>query len=91
MGLKITRDGGADEGIKERKAISMLNSILWHQNVSKDSKRSIYNSVVENIIKYGSEVRLMKYLLEATENGFLEAGCWKIENGENWQMKEFDE
>lgn len=74
FGLKLTGDGTLDEAIKERnvkgrKSISIMNSILWDQNISKDNKQRIHNSIVKNIIIYGSEVWQMK---DRTEN-FLKA------------------
>ncbi|XP_044760850.1 uncharacterized protein LOC123318297 [Coccinella septempunctata] len=79
LGLKITRDGLMDEGIKERvvlgrKAISMLNGVVWDQRISKDNKKRIYNTIVRSMITYGSEVwrlkKRMENVLLATEMDF---------------------
>jgi len=59
--MKITQDGTTDEDIKERniqarRAISLPNSILWDQSVSKQNKRLIYNTIIRSIVTYSSEV-----------------------------------
>ncbi|XP_043498441.1 uncharacterized protein LOC122525861 [Polistes fuscatus] len=70
LGLKITQDGTLDKNIQERctqgrKAIALLNTILWDQSISKENKHNIYNSIVKSIITYSSEVWPLK---EKSEN-----------------------
>lgn len=52
----------------------MLNSIISKQNISKDKKRRIYNSIFKYIIRCGAEVWQIKgktdNLLKATEIAF---------------------
>ena len=33
----------------------MLNSVLWSKNIVHNTKRIIYNSLVESVILYGAE------------------------------------
>ena len=33
-----------------RKAISALNSILWHKNITKNRKLYIYETIIQNIL-----------------------------------------
>jgi len=39
-----------------RKAISALNSIWWHKNISKNRKLYIYQTIIQSILLYGAEV-----------------------------------
>ena len=75
----MNQDGRTDQAIRERntlarKAIAMLNGILWDQRISKDNKRRIYNAVVKSILTYGCEVWQLKKrtqdMLRATEMDF---------------------
>ena len=79
LGVRLTQDGRTDQAIRERntlarKAIAMLNGILWDQRISKDNKRRIYNAVVKSILTYGCEVWQLKKrtqdMLRATEMDF---------------------
>ncbi|XP_030757464.1 uncharacterized protein LOC115883269 [Sitophilus oryzae] len=79
LGAKISRDGTLDKAIRDRnaqgrKAISMLNGVLWDSNISKSNKRHIYSTIVKSIVCYGSEVWQLKdktvRSLEATEMDF---------------------
>ena len=39
-----------------KQAINKLNSILWVNNIKKQNKKRIYETIVESILLYGSEV-----------------------------------
>nr|XP_018898501.1 PREDICTED: uncharacterized protein LOC109031450 [Bemisia tabaci] len=61
LGVWLTQDGKFDRAIRERnvqgrKAIAMLNEVLWDQRISKVNKRRIYSAIVKSIVTYGSEV-----------------------------------
>lgn len=99
LGVKITKNGALDEAIHERnlqgrKAIAMLNSILWDRGISKENKHRIYNTIVKSIITYGSEVWPLKErtlkTLEATEMDFWRraAGRSRIERITNTRIRE---
>lgn len=79
LGVFLTQDGRLDQAIKKRnmlgrRAIAMLNGVLWDQRISKENKRRIYNAIVKSIVTYGCEVWPMKQrtreVLEATEMDF---------------------
>jgi hypothetical protein len=38
------------------KAISALNSIWWHKNITKNKKLYIYRTIIQSILMYGAEV-----------------------------------
>ena len=38
-----------------RKIIGMLNSVLWSRNIVNNTKRIIYNSLVQSVMLYGAE------------------------------------
>lgn len=99
LGLNITNDGTLDEAIKERnvqgrKAIRMLNTILWDQKISKENKHRIYNTIVKSIVTYGSEVWQLKEksmkTLEATEMDYWRrsAGKSRLERIRNERIRE---
>lgn len=69
LGLKITRNGTLDTAIKDRntqgrKAIAMMNGILWDQTISKTNKQLIYNIILKSIMTYSSEVWQIKQSTE---------------------------
>ncbi|XP_030752234.1 uncharacterized protein LOC115879478 [Sitophilus oryzae] len=71
LGMKISKDGTLDEAILERnmqgkKAVSILNGILWDKNITIENKKRIYNSIVKSIITYTSEVWPLKQKAERT-------------------------
>lgn len=99
LGLSMTNDGTLDEAIKERnvhgrKAIRMLNTVLWDQNISKENKHRIYNAIVKSIVTYGSEVWQLKEksikTLEATEMDYWRraAGKSRLEKVRNERIRE---
>ncbi|XP_030766933.1 uncharacterized protein LOC115890751 [Sitophilus oryzae] len=65
-----------------RRAISMLNGVLWDEGISKANKKNIYNTVVKSIITYGSEVWQLK---SRTENMLLatEMDYWRRSAGKS--------
>lgn len=99
LGTKIPSSGTLEEAIKERnnqgrKAISMLNSVLWDNKISKTNKHRIYNAIVKSIVSYGSEVWPLKEknirTLEATEMDFWRraAGRSRVERITNDRIRE---
>jgi len=99
LGMKITNDGTLDQTIKERniqgrQAISMMNGILWDQQISKQNKHRIYNSIIKTIVTYSSEVWQIKEKSErtlmATEMDFWRraAGKSKLERYTNERIRE---
>lgn len=99
LGTKISSSGTLEEAIKERnnqgrKAISMLNSVLWDNKISKTNKHRIYNAIVKSIVSYGSEVWPLKEknirTLEATEMDFWRraAGRSRVERITNDRIRE---
>ena len=55
--MTINKDGNIDGAIEERnnqgkKAITLLNSILWDRNISITNKHAIYNTIVKSIATY---------------------------------------
>ena len=60
LGTTITKDGKSDTDIKTktvqgRKIINKLNSIWWSNEITKNTKKKIYSTIVEPIITYGCE------------------------------------
>jgi len=58
--MYITNDGTTgevirDRNIQERRAINLLNSVLWHKSISKPNKHRIYNSNFKSIVTSRSE------------------------------------
>lgn len=99
LGLRISEDGVLDESIRERntlgrRAISMLNGVLWDKNISKENKKRIYNTIVKSIVTYSSEVWPIKAktekMLMATEMDFWRrsAGRSRIERIRNERIRE---
>lgn len=76
LGVEISQEGTLDSAIRERnaagrRAIGMLNSIIWDRNIRKENKVKIYNSIVKSTITYSAEVWPLKdrteKMLRATE------------------------
>ena len=99
LGVWLTKDGNLDRAIKDRnvqgrKAIAMLNGVLWDQSISKETKRKIYNVIVKSIVTYGSEVWQLKKrtedMLRATEMDFWRrsAGISRRERIRNVKVRE---
>ena len=99
LGVWLTKDGNLDRAIKDRnvqgrKAIAMLNGVLWDQSISKETKRKIYNVIVKSIVTYGSEVWQLKKrtedMLRATEMDFWRrsAGISRRERIRNERVRE---
>lgn len=99
LGMTITQEGNVDRAIEERnnqgrKAITLLNSILWDQSISNNNKHRIYNAIVKSIITYSSEVwqikERYKRKLEATEMDFWRrsAGKSRLERVTNNRIRE---
>ena len=61
LGTKIDQLGDNTTEIKyrisqTRKAISALNSIWWHKNITKNRKLYIYQTITQSILVCGAEV-----------------------------------
>lgn len=79
LGVTITQEGKQDKEINARinagkYTIGALNGILWDQQIRKETKRKIFNTIIRSIITYGSEVWTLKSQIEkrlmATEMDF---------------------
>ena len=60
MGSILEADGRSSAEIEKRistgrKIIGMLNSVLWSKNIVHNTKRIIYNSLVQSVMLYGAE------------------------------------
>lgn len=99
LGITLTNNGSLDDAIRERntqgrKAITLLNGILWDKNISRENKIRIYNTIVKAIITYSSEVWPMKErtskMLTATEMDFWRrsAGRSRMERVTNNRIRE---
>nr|XP_018916932.1 PREDICTED: uncharacterized protein LOC109043975 [Bemisia tabaci] len=83
-----------DRNLQGRKAIAMLNRILWDQSISKEKKRMIYNTIIKSILTYGSEEWPMKErtkkILKATEMDFWRrsAGISRRDHVRNERVRE---
>ena len=63
--IKITQNRKLNETISDRnvqgrRAISILNNILWYGNFSNRSKQRIDNNVVKSVVKVCMEARYGK-------------------------------
>jgi hypothetical protein len=61
LGTKIDQSGDNTTEIKHtisqtRKAINTLNSIWWQENIIKNRKLYIYQTIIQSILEYGAEV-----------------------------------
>ena len=99
LGVWVSQDGRLDHAIKDRnlqgrRAIAMLNGVLWDQRISKDNKKLIYTTIVKSILSYGSEVWQMKSrtqdILKATEMDFWRrsAGISRRDHVRNERVRE---
>ncbi|XP_060525285.1 uncharacterized protein LOC132701394 [Cylas formicarius] len=79
LAMYISSSGTLDYAIKERnnqgrKAITMLNTLLWDEKITIRNKHLTYNTIIKSIVTYSSEVWPLKErtmrTLEATEMDF---------------------
>jgi hypothetical protein len=61
LGVTFTHTGSIYRDIsnkiaKGKKAIQLLNSILWSKKVQKKSKKMLYSTAIESIGLYGAEI-----------------------------------
>ena len=61
LGTKIDQLGDNTTEIKHRNsqtrnAINALNSIWWHKNITKNRNLYIFQTIIQSILVYGSEV-----------------------------------
>jgi hypothetical protein len=84
LGVTISDEGSSKKELSNRtgqakQAISKLNSILWANNIKKQTKKRIYKTVVESILLHGSEAweitKRDKQRLEAVEMDFTRRSC----------------
>jgi len=88
--MYITNDGTTDEAIRDRniqvrRAINLLNSVLWDKSIMKANKHRIYNSTIKSVVTYGSEVWQLK---QRSENSLkvTEMDFWKRAAGKSrWE------
>ena len=97
--LDVYKRQSLDKAIRERnnlgrKSIALLNNILWYQQISKQNKHRIYNTIVKPITSYGCEIwpitQRTEKLLEATEMDYWRraAGRSKLEKVRNVRIRE---
>lgn len=95
LGIEITQDKKVDEIVKEKnrqgeRETTLMNSIMWDENMSKPKRRLIYNTIINSVVTYNFRVwQLKKHLkktLEATKNVFLETLCRKTQKGNSDQI-----
>jgi hypothetical protein len=64
---------------QEKKAIQLLNSILWSKKVQKETKKMLYSAIIESIGLYGVETweitEANKKKLQAFQMDFLRRSC----------------
>uniref|UniRef100_T1HIS6 Protein MTO1 homolog, mitochondrial n=1 Tax=Rhodnius prolixus TaxID=13249 RepID=T1HIS6_RHOPR len=79
VGTFLDVDGSSEMDMEKRvtsarKAIGMLNSVLWSSNVQISTKKHIYEALVQSILLYVSETwtvnKKMQKKIEATEMDF---------------------
>lgn len=84
LGVTFTESGTSNEDINNkigqgRRTIKQLNSVLWSDKITKETKTTIYKSIVESIATYGSEVwevtEKNKKKLKALEMDFWRRSC----------------
>jgi hypothetical protein len=84
LGVTISDEGSSKKELSNRigqakQAIKKLNSILWTNNIKKQTKERIYEAIVESILLYRSEVweitKRDKQRLEAVEMDFMRRSC----------------
>lgn len=84
LGVTISGEGSSKKELSNRigqakQAIKKLNSILWTNNIKKQTKERIYEAIVESILLYRSEVweitKRDKQRLEAVEMDFMRRSC----------------
>lgn len=86
LGTVMSEEGNSREEIAQRiiqakQATQKLNSILWSEQIHKETKKRLYNTLVKNILTYGAETwaitkRYQDKIL-ATEMDFLRRSCRK--------------
>jgi hypothetical protein len=84
LGVTISGEGSNEKELscrvgQAKLAINKLNSILWANNIKKQTKKRIYETIVKSILLYGSEVwgitKRDKESLEAVEMDFVRRSC----------------
>ena len=80
LGTTFTKDGIDTKNIRHRvkqarKIIGVLNGVWWSNNITRNRKKMIYNSVVKSILIYGTEIWSLyeddRRRINATEMGAL--------------------
>jgi hypothetical protein len=61
LGVTLTHTGSSHRDISNKiaqgkKAIQLLNSILWSKKVQKKTKKMLYSTIIESIGLYGAEI-----------------------------------
>jgi hypothetical protein len=84
LGVTFTHTGSSHRDISNKiaqgkKAIQLLNSILWSKKVQKKTKKMLYSTVIESIGLYGAEIweitEVNKKKLQAFQMDFLRRSC----------------
>lgn len=84
LGSILSNKGSSERDIRYRvqqgqKSVRVLNSLLWSNRLSLNTKMTIYRSIVEPILTYGSEswqmTEVTKKKVDAVEMDFLRRAC----------------
>ena len=84
LGVIFNKQGTSKDEIQERVnkgriVIRTLNSLLWERSITRNTKKHIYNSMVQSVILYGAEVwnvsNVNKKKLMAAEMDFFRRSC----------------
>jgi hypothetical protein len=77
-----------------KKAIQLLNSILWSKKVQKKTKMMLYSTIIESMGLYGAEIweitEANKKKLQAFQMDFLRRSCGisRLDHVQNDRIKE---
>jgi hypothetical protein len=99
LGVTLTHTGSSHRDISNKiaqgkKAIQLLNSILWSKKVQKKTKKMLYSTIIESIGLYGAETweitEANKNKLQAFQMDFLQRSCGisRLDHVRNDRIKE---
>ena len=84
LGVTITNDGRdnkdiLDKTLRGRRTIKALHPVIWNKHIRKNTKKMIYQTIVESTLTYGSEAWVLnkdaQRRLLATEMEFWRRSC----------------
>jgi len=84
LGVNIDEGGSSASEISQRmvkgtQAISKLNSILWSENIKRNTKIRVFESIVKSIMLYGAETweltQRNRQRLKAVEMDYMRRSC----------------